>query len=42
LVTPNAHVVALDTRIGKLISEAEMEDFDAATGRRAWRFYTVP
>jgi alcohol dehydrogenase (cytochrome c) len=77
MAVPNAHVVALDIRTGKLVWEAEMADytkgygatvatlvvkdkvivgitggeygirgfidaFDAATGKRAWRFYTIP
>jgi alcohol dehydrogenase (cytochrome c) len=77
MVTPDAHVVALDARTGKLLWDAPMADykkgyggtvaplvvkdkviagvsggefgirgfvdaFDAATGKRAWRFYTIP
>lgn len=77
MAVPNAHVVALDIRTGKVVWEAEMADFtkgygatvatlvvkdkvivgitggeygirgfvdafDAATGKHAWRFYTIP
>jgi alcohol dehydrogenase (cytochrome c) len=77
MATPDAHVVALDMRNGKLLWDAEMADykqgygatlapivvknkvlagvsggefgirgfvdaFDATTGKRAWRFYTIP
>jgi len=78
MVTPDANVVALDSRTGKQLWQAELTPFvagasystlaplvvkdkiivgisggesgvrgfvdayDAATGTRAWRFYTVP
>ncbi len=77
MVTPDANVVALETRTGKLLWQAEMappaadhyatlaplvvkdkvivgisggeqgvrgfiDAYDAATGKRAWRFYTIP
>ncbi len=77
MATPDAHVVALDTRTGKLIWDTVMGDWkqafgatlaplivkdkvlagvsggeygirgfvdalDAETGKRAWRFYTIP
>lgn len=77
MTTPNAHVISLDARTGKLLWETEMapyqkgygatmaplavkdkviagvsggefgirgfvDAYDAETGKRAWRFYTIP
>lgn len=77
MTTPDAHLVAIDARNGKLLWDAEMGEhrqaygatvaplvvkdkviagvsggefgirgfvdaYDVATGRRAWRFYTIP